>query len=118
MDFITHLPNNYNYDAILVIINHLTKMKHFIYCKKTCNFEKIAHLYVKYIWKLHNLPKTIVSDRGPQFVFEFWKHLIKRLKITALLSIAYHPETDGQTEIANFFLEQYLRNYVSYLQNN
>jgi hypothetical protein len=49
---------------------------------------------------------------------EFWKHLIKRLEITALLSIAYHFKTDGQTEIANFFLEQYLRNHVFYLQNN
>jgi hypothetical protein len=71
MDFITHLPNSYNYDAILVIIDRLTKMKHFIYCKKTYNSEKIAHLYVKYIWKLHNLPKTIIFDRGFQFVFEF-----------------------------------------------
>jgi hypothetical protein len=105
MDFITHLPNSYGYNAILVIIDRLTKMKHFIHCKKTCNSEKVARLYVKYIWKLHGLPRTIVSDRGPQFVFEFWKHLIKRLGITALLSIAYHPETDGQTEIANFFLE-------------
>jgi hypothetical protein len=51
-------------------------------------------------------------------MFEFWKHLIKRLKITALLSIAYHPETDGQTEIANSFLEQYLRGHVSYLQDD
>jgi hypothetical protein len=49
MDFITHLPNSYSYDAILVVIDRLTKMKHFIYCKKTYNFEKIARLYVKYI---------------------------------------------------------------------
>jgi hypothetical protein len=93
-------------------------MKHFIHCKKTYNFEKIARLYVKYIWKLHNLRKIIVFDRGFQFVFKFWKHLTKRLEITALLSIAYHPKTDKQTEIANFFLEQYLRNHVFYLQNN
>jgi transposase InsO family protein len=118
MDFITHLPNNYSYDAILVIIDRLIKMKHFIYCKRTCNSEEIARLYVKYIWKLHDLPKIIVFDRGPQFVSEFWKHLIKRLGITALLSISYHSETDGQTEIANFFLEQYLRGHVSYLQND
>jgi hypothetical protein len=118
IDFITHLPNSYGYDAILVVIDRLTKIKHFIHYKKTYNFEEIAHLYVKYIWKLHNLPRIIVSDRGFQFVSEFWKHLIKRLGITALLSIAYHPETDGQTEIANFFLEQYLRDHVSYLQND
>jgi transposase InsO family protein len=118
MDFITHLPNSYSYDAILVIIDRLTKIKHFIYYKKIYNSEKIARLYVKYIWKLHNLPKIIVFDRGPQFVSEFWKHLIKRLGIIALLLIAYHSKTNEQTEIANFFLEQYLRNHVFYLQNN
>jgi hypothetical protein len=105
MDFITHLPNSYSYDAILVVIDRLIKMKHFIHCKKTYNFEKIARLYVKYICKLHNLPKIIVFDQGSQFVFEFWKHLTKRLGIIILLSIAYHFETDRQTEIANFFLE-------------
>jgi hypothetical protein len=105
MDFITHLPDSYGYDAILVVVDRLTKMKHFIHCKGTCDSEEVARLYVKYIWKLHGLPRTIVSDRGPQFVSEFWKHLTKRLGITALLSIAYHPETDGQTEIANSFLE-------------
>jgi hypothetical protein len=62
INFITHLPNSYGYDAILVIIDRLTKIKHFIHCKKTCNFEEIAHLYVKYIWKLHNLSRTIVFD--------------------------------------------------------
>jgi transposase InsO family protein len=61
------------------------------------------------------LPNTIVSDRGPQFVARFWKHVTKRLRITNLLSTAYHPETDGQTERANAVLEQYLRAYVSYL---
>jgi transposase InsO family protein len=118
MDFITHLPNSYNYNAILIIIDRLTKIKHFIHYKKTCDFEEIARLYVKYIWKLYNLSRIIVSDRGPQFVSKFWKHLIKRLGIIALLLIAYYPETDEQTEIANFFLEQYLRGHVSYLQNN
>jgi hypothetical protein len=62
MDFITHLPNSYSYNAILVVIDRLTKMKYFIHCKETYNSEKIARLYVKYIWKLHNLPRTIVFD--------------------------------------------------------
>jgi hypothetical protein len=49
MDFITHLPNSYGYDAILVVIDRLTKIKHFIHCKKIYNFKEIARLYVKYI---------------------------------------------------------------------
>jgi transposase InsO family protein len=93
-------------------------MKHFLLCKGTCDSKEVAQLYIEHIWKLHGLPKTIISDRGPQFVSEFWKHLTQRLKITALLSTAYHPETDGQTEIANSFLEQYLRSHVSYLQDD
>ncbi|CAJ2512148.1 Uu.00g051630.m01.CDS01 [Anthostomella pinea] len=97
MDFITHLSNSYGYDTILVVVDRLTKMKHFIHCKGTCDSEEVARLY---------------------FVSDFWKHLTKRLGITALLSTAYHPETDGQTEIANSFLEQYLRGHVSYLQDD
>ncbi|KAG0161693.1 hypothetical protein PDIDSM_5323 [Penicillium digitatum] len=93
MDFITHLPLSYGYDAILVVVDRLTKMKHFIHCKGTCNAEEVARLY--------------------PFVAQFWKHLTKRLRITNLLSTAYHPETDGQTERANAVLEQYLRAYVS-----
>ncbi|KAG0154712.1 hypothetical protein PDIDSM_280 [Penicillium digitatum] len=118
MDFITHLPLSYGYDAILVVVDRLTKMKHFIHCKGTCNAEEVARLYTRHVWKLHGLPNTVVSDRGPQFVAQFWKHLTKRLRITNLLSTAYHPETDGQTERTNAVLEQYLRAYVSYLQDD
>ena len=118
MDFITHLELSQKFDAILVIVDRLTKMRHFIPCNGTCDAEEVARLYVQHVWKLHGLPTTVVSDRGPQFVSAFWKHLNKRLKIDALLSTAYHPETDGQTERMNAILEQYLRAYVSYLQDD
>ncbi|KAH7478801.1 Transposon Tf2-9 polyprotein [Fusarium oxysporum f. sp. matthiolae] len=87
-------------------------------CKGTCDAEDTARYYLKEVWKLHGLPQTIVSDRGPQFVAEFWKKLTQQLSINALLSTAYHPETDGQTERLNAVLEQYLRAYVSYLQDD
>jgi transposase InsO family protein len=115
MDFVTHLPESNGHNTILVVVNRLTKIKHFIACNGTCDAEDLARLFIKHIWKLHSLPNTIVSDRGPQFVSEFWKHLTRHLSITALLSTAFHPPTDGQTEIANTFLEQYLRSQVSYL---
>ncbi|KAH7483616.1 hypothetical protein FOMA001_g6895 [Fusarium oxysporum f. sp. matthiolae] len=85
---------------------------------RTCDAEDTARYYLKEVWKLHGLPQTIVSDRGPQFVAEFWKKLTQQLSINALLSTAYHPETDGQTERLNAVLEQYLRAYVSYLQDD
>ncbi|KAG6977862.1 Transposon Ty3-I Gag-Pol polyprotein [Fusarium oxysporum f. sp. conglutinans] len=93
-------------------------MRHIIPCKGTCDAEDTARYYLKEVWKLHGLPQTIVSDRGPQFVAEFWKKLTQQLSINALLSTAYHPETDGQTERLNAVLEQYLRAYVSYLQDD
>jgi hypothetical protein len=118
MDFITHLELSQGHDAILVVVDRLTKMKHFIACHGTCDAEEVARLYTRHIWKIHGLPRTVVSDRGPQFVSAFWKHLNRRLRIQSLLSTAFHPETDGQTERANAVLEQYLRAYVSYLQDD
>ncbi|KAG0155432.1 hypothetical protein PDIDSM_1009 [Penicillium digitatum] len=107
MDFITHLPLSYGYDAILVVVDRLTKMKHFIHCKGTCNAEEVARLYTRHVWKLHGLPNTVVSDEDPSSACE-----------SPTCSTAYHPETDGQTERANAVLEQYLRAYVSYLQDD
>jgi hypothetical protein len=118
MDFITHLVPSQGYDAILVVADRLTKMRHFIPCKASCGAEDVARLYIRYVWKLHGLPTTIVSDRGPQFVAQFWKHLTRRLRINALLSTAFHPETDGQTERLNAILEEYLRAYITYLQDD
>uniref|UniRef100_A0A0D2YKU3 RNA-directed DNA polymerase n=1 Tax=Fusarium oxysporum (strain Fo5176) TaxID=660025 RepID=A0A0D2YKU3_FUSOF len=118
MDFITYLPPSEGHDAILIIACRLTKMRHIIACKGTCDAEDTARYYLKEVWKLHGLPHTIISDRGPQFVAEFWKKLTQQLSINSLLSTAYHPETDGQTERLNAILEQYLRAYVSYLQDD
>ena len=90
-------------------------MKHFIPCRDTCIAEQLADLYAWNIFRLHGLPKTVVSDRGTQFIIQFWKGLCKILKIEALLLTPYHPETDGQTERMNAILEQYLRAYINYL---
>ena len=118
MDFIINLPLSRGCDALLVIVDRLTKMKHLAPCKSTCNAEDVAHLYLHHVWKLHGLPVSVVSDRGAQFAGKFWQHLTRILQITTLLSTAYHPETDGQTERANAVVEQYLRAYVGYLQDD
>ena len=80
-----------------------------------CTAEQLADLYARNIFRLHGLTKTVVSDRGMQFIAKFWKGLYKNLKIEALLSTPYYPETDGQTERMNAILEQYLRAYINYL---
>jgi hypothetical protein len=78
----------------------------------------LAILFVRDIWKLYELPDSIVSDRGLLFVSEFWKAVCHRLSINISLSIAYHPETDDKMENAKLFLEQYLRQYISFAQDN
>ena len=80
--------------------------------------EQLTDLYARNIFRLHGLLKTAVSDQGTQFITKFWKGLYKILKIEALLSTPYHPETDRQTERMNAILEQCLRAYINYLQDD
>jgi Integrase zinc binding domain/Integrase core domain len=114
MDFIVALPFSNGHDAIFVVVDRLTKMKHLILCHITDNADKLAMLFITYVWKFHGLPKSIISDRGSLFKSEFWKRLCKRLGIDSLLSTAFHPETDGQTEIVNATLEAVFRCYVNH----
>lgn len=80
--------------------------------------ETVAIIFKNNIFILHGLRNTIVSDRGPQFISQFWKAFCSLLRISLALSTAYHPEIDGQTERTNQVLEQYLRCYLSYNQDN
>src|SRR5256714_10914032 len=75
-------------------------------------------LYLRYVFKNHGLPKDIVSDRGTQFVSKFTCALLGLCDITANRSTSFHPESDGQTERVNQTLEQYLRIYCDYHQDN
>lgn len=118
LDFIVKLPFSSGYDSIAVVVDRFTKMAHFIPCSETITSEGTATLLVTYVFKLHGLPSEIVSDRGPQFISKVWEFILKTLLIKKKLSTAYHPQTDGQTERTNQTLEQYLRCYVNYQQNN
>ena len=104
-DFITKLPLAQGYDAILVIVDRFTKMGHFIPTTEKTSAEGLAHLFRDNIWKLHGLPDSIISDRGPQFVAGIMKELNCMLGIETKLSMVFHPQTDGQTERINQELE-------------
>ena len=118
MDFITHFPKtSLGNDTILVIVDRLTKMTHFLACKSTDSAEDTAKHFLKVV-ALHGLPKSTVSDRDSKFTGSFWKSLLLKLQMTPLMSSAFHPQTDGQTERMNRTLEQYLRNYISFEQRN
>jgi len=102
MDFITVLPKTSSgYDSIWVIIDQLTKSAHFLLVKVTYPVSKYAELYLAWIVCLHGVPKTIVSDRGPQFTSQFWDELHKAMGTTLLFSTTNHPQTGGQTERVN-----------------
>jgi hypothetical protein len=118
MDFITDLPLSDGFDTIMVIVERMTKMSHFIPCHKTITAEQTADLFIHHVLRLHGLPEEVISDRGPQFVAKFWKRMLELLGVTLKLSSAFHPQTDGQTERVNQVLEQYLRCTVDYQQVN
>ena len=100
-DFITKLPLAQGYDAILVVYDHFSKMAHFIATTEKTSVEGLAKLFWDHIWKLHRLPESIISDKGVQFAAGMMKELNNLLGIQTKLSMAYHPQMDGQTERIN-----------------
>ena len=118
MDFKSFPQDKHGYIAVFVVIDRLSKQAFSIPCYKTTTARDMADLYIQYIYRTKNLPDSIVSDRGPQFVSSFWERLCQILGIKLKLSTAYHPQTDGQTEIMNQYLDQRLRPYISYYQDN
>jgi len=110
MDFIVGLPKTTRgFDSIWVIIGHLSKSTHFLRVKATYTTATYAKIYFDFILSLHGVPKTIVSDRGTQFVSQFWKCLHESLGTKLLYSTTYHPQTGGQTKRVNQTLEDLLR---------
>lgn len=101
----------------MVVVDRMTKQAHMIPCNDMSS-RHTAYLFYKDCFRIHGLPDSIVSDRGSQFTAEFWKWMCKLLQIDHRLSTAYHPQTDGQTERMNARIEQYLRAYVNYAQND
>ena len=118
MDFIEWLPVSEGFDTILVVVDRLTKMAHFIPTRSDIDAPQLAKIFLQNIFTKHGTPADIVSDRGKHFVSRFWASLCTLLGVRSNLSTAYHPETDGQTERTNQILEQYLRIYVNYEQND
>ena len=118
VNFIMKLPVSKGHDSILVVCDRFSKMSHFVATTEKTTAEGLARLFRDNVWKLHGLPESVILDRGLQFAAGMMKKLNKMLGIETKLSIAYHPEIDGQMERTNQELEQYLRMYVNHRQNN
>jgi len=118
MDFIVELPLFSGHNAVMTVVDLVSKRAHFIPTHTTVTAEGAAQLFLHQVWKLHGLPKYVVSDRGPQFVARFTKELYRLLGIKLASSTAWHPQTDGQTECVNQELDQYLWLFVNEQQDD
>ena len=118
VDFITKLLVVAGKDTVLVVCNRLSKMTHFVATTEGTSTEGLARLLWDNVWKLHGLPESIVSDRGPQFAAELTRELNRILGIKTKLSTVFHPQTDGQMERMNQELEQYLQFFIEYRQKD
>jgi hypothetical protein len=123
MDFVTDLPpvddriGGY-YDSILVTVDRLTKWTEYIPCSKRVDGAQLGRIFLERIYSRFGSPKGIVSDRGTVFTSGWWQTFCEYVDVERRLSVAYHPQTDGQTERMNRVLEQYLRSYCSKEQDD
>jgi len=105
-------------DPIVVIVDRFTKMIRLKATITNVSSEGIVKIYRDEIWKLHRIPRKILSDREPQFALKFMEELTKVLGMKRQLSMAYHPQTDGQTERINQEIGTFLQHYMNYQQDD
>ncbi|GJZ70881.1 putative reverse transcriptase domain-containing protein [Tanacetum coccineum] len=110
MDFVTKLlKSSQGYDTIWVIVDRLTKSAIFVPMRETDPMDKLARMYLKEVVTRHGIPLSIICDRDPMFASHFWRSLQNPLDTSLDMSIAYHPQTDGQSERTIQTLEDMLR---------
>jgi hypothetical protein len=119
MDFITGLPpSKAGNDAIWTVVDKLSKRVHFIPIKSTITAVQCAEVFRDSIFKLHGMPRVIVSDRDSKFNSKFWRAFCAILGIKQAMSTPFHPQSDGQSEVANRSIDTMLRAYVSDKQHD
>ena len=91
VDFVVELPLSSRHDTVMTVVDSVSKRAHFIPTHTTVTVEGVARLFLHQVWKLHSLPKCIISDRGPQFIAHFTQELYHLLGIKLVFSTAWHP---------------------------
>jgi hypothetical protein len=113
MDFITGLPKSGNKSVIMVVVDLLSKYAHLYALQHPFTASTMAQSFMDKVFKLHDMPHSIVYDRDPTFTSNFWQELFMIQGSQLHLSTTYHPHTDGQTEVVKKCLETYLRCFAS-----
>jgi len=118
VDLAMELPLSSGHDAVMTVVELVSKRVHFIPMHMTVTAEGAARLFLHQVWKLHGLPKCVVLDRRPQFITRFTRELYRLLGIKLASSTAWHPQANGQMEHVNQELDQYLQLFVNEQQDD
>jgi transposase InsO family protein len=103
------LPMSGGFYSILVVVDKYSKFAHFLPLRHPFTAASVARVFLDNIYKLHGLPKSLISDRDRVFTSKLWQLLFKLAGVQLHMSSSYHPQTDGQTERVNQCMETYLR---------
>jgi hypothetical protein len=117
-DFVGELPKSNGFNTIYVVSDRLTKMAHFILTTTDISTPDLMKLHICHVWKLHGIPLIHGMDHGSTFTANFMKSIYKDLGIELQFSTAYHPQTQGQVENNNKWMEMYLRMFCSHRQDD
>ena len=119
MDFVTHLPKTrQGYDALLVVVDYLTKMLILRPTHSTTTTVDTAKIFMDSVVRAHGLPRAIVSDRDTKYTSTFWCEVFKTMGTTLAMSSSFHLQPDRQIERANRSIEEMLRAYVGKRQTD
>ena len=119
LDLITSLPmTKSGNDCIVVFVDKFSKMAHYVATTTNITAPKLATLFIQNVVRLHGLPNNLISDRDSRFTSNFWRSLWSQMNTKLSMSTSFHPQSDGQTERQNRTLEEGIRAYVAYEQND
>ncbi len=115
---VTGLPYSVGHDVILMIVDRFSKAIIPVTCNVELSAEGWAWILQDHVYAKHGMPQVVISDRGPQFVSQFMKELYRMLNITLNVSMAFHPQTDGQPARVNQEVEKYLWIFINHRQTD
>ena len=114
MDYMSSLPSTkHDNDCVFVVIDRFSKMAIMVACKKNIIVEATTKHFFEQVWVHFGIPHSIISDRDSRFLTTFWSNLWSMLDTKLTKSTAFHPQTNGQTEVVNQMIEHILRMHNS-----